>query len=81
MGVRKYKANSIAEAVRKVKSDLGADAMILSTRQVPKGFKNPYGADMFEVCALSAGEAPPAGEGDRAFAEALSPGAPGARPG
>jgi flagellar biosynthesis protein FlhF len=81
MGVRKYKANSIAEAVRKVKSDLGADAMILSTRQVPKGFKNPYGADMFEVCALSAGEAPPAGEGGRAFAEALSPGAPGARPG
>jgi flagellar biosynthesis protein FlhF len=81
MGVRNYKAKSIAEAVRKVKADLGVDAMILSTRQVPKGFKNPYGADMFEVSALSAQEAPPAGEGDRAFADALLSGAATARPG
>lgn len=81
MGVRNYKAKSIAEAVRKVKADLGSDAMILSTRQVPKGFKNPYGSDMFEVSALSAQEAPPAGERDQAFADALLSGAANSRPG
>ena len=79
MGIRKYKAKSIAEAVRKVKADLGPDAMILSTRQIPKGLKNPYGTGMFEVSAVGPQEAPTAGERDRRSA-AAAPAAAASRP-
>ncbi|MGD8959234.1 MAG: flagellar biosynthesis protein FlhF [Desulfobacteraceae bacterium] len=80
MGVRNYKAKSIAEALRRVKADLGSDALILSTRQVPRGVKNPYGCDLFEVSAISAQEAPAAAECDRARAAVLLPGADSPQP-
>ena len=65
MGIRNYKAKSIAEALRRVKADLGSDAMILSTRQVPGAFKNPYGGAIFEVSAICAREALAAAERGR----------------
>ena len=37
MNVKKFIANSSLEALRKVKEDLGADAMILSNRPIPGG--------------------------------------------
>jgi flagellar biosynthesis protein FlhF len=78
MGVRNYKARSIAEALRRVKADLGSDAMILSTRQLPAGFKNPYGGAMFEVSAICAQEAPEATGHGRA--DAFMSGAVGPQP-
>ena len=53
MAAKTYTANSIREAIGKIKQDLGAEAMILSTRKVPKGPQNPYGKDTFEITASS----------------------------
>lgn len=51
MSARTFKANSIKEAIGQVKASLGAEAMILSTRRIPKGPQNPYGKDCFEITA------------------------------
>ena len=51
MTPRTFKANSIKEAVDRVKTELGQDAMILSTKRLPRGPQNPYGKDLFEVTA------------------------------
>ncbi|MEA1966935.1 MAG: protein FlhF [Thermodesulfobacteriota bacterium] len=49
-----FRAESIQQAVVKVKEALGADAMILSTRKLPSSPRDPYSKQMFEVKAISA---------------------------
>lgn len=46
MQVKRYEVSSIHEAMTKIKKDLGADAIILSTRKIRSGRQ-----DMFEVMA------------------------------
>lgn len=48
MAIKRYKAQSIQEAIGRIKEDIGPDAMILSTRRMPK---TRYGKQMFEVTA------------------------------
>jgi len=56
MPAKTFKANSIKEAIGQVKASLGAEAMILSTRRIPRGPQNPYGKDFFEITAASQDE-------------------------
>ena len=51
MAIKRYKAKSIQEAIGRIKEDFGPDAMILSTRRLPKNPRNPYGQEFFEVTA------------------------------
>ena len=44
-----FRAPNIQNALASIKEELGPDAMIVSTRKVPKSQKNPYGKTMFEV--------------------------------
>ena len=44
-----FKAPNIQEAMASVKETLGPEAMILSTRKVPKSPRDPYGRDLIEV--------------------------------
>lgn len=53
MAAKEYKARSIQEAVRQIRAEIGPNAMILSTRRIPKNVRDPYGKDMFEVVALA----------------------------
>ena len=53
MTAKTFKANSIKEAIGQVKASLGAEAMILSTKRIPRGPQNPYGKDLFEITAAS----------------------------
>jgi flagellar biosynthesis protein FlhF len=57
MAVKRYKAKTIQEAIRRIKEDFGPDAMILSTRRLPKSPRNPYGQNYFEVTAALQSEA------------------------
>lgn len=57
MAAKTFKAKSIPEAISRIKAEMGNDAMILSTHRLPKGVRNPYGADMFEVTATMPGTA------------------------
>jgi flagellar biosynthesis protein FlhF len=56
MAAKTFKANSIKEAIGQVKASLGAEAMILSTKRIPRGPQNPYGKDFFEITAASPDE-------------------------
>jgi flagellar biosynthesis protein FlhF len=49
MQVKKYAEKSMQAAVSRIKKEMGDDAVILSTRRIPKGSMNPYGHDIFEV--------------------------------
>lgn len=62
MTAKIFKAKSIQEAIGMIKTEMGADAMILSTRRLPRGVRNPYGTDMFEVTAAPPGAGGQAGE-------------------
>ena len=53
MKTRIFKAQSIQKAVEKIKKELGSDAMILSSRKVPKSPRDPYAKQIFEVEAVS----------------------------
>lgn len=53
MEPKKYRAKSIQEAIGLVKEEIGPDAMILSTKRLPKSVRDPYGASLFEVTAVS----------------------------
>ncbi|MEA2060975.1 MAG: protein FlhF [Thermodesulfobacteriota bacterium] len=44
-----FRAQSIQQAVTQVKEALGEDAMILSTRKLPRSVSSPYTRQMFEV--------------------------------
>lgn len=46
-----FRGANIQAALADIKEELGPDAMILSTRKVPKSLKNPYAKTMFEVAA------------------------------
>ncbi|MFO7752558.1 MAG: protein FlhF [Desulfobacteraceae bacterium] len=49
MNKQVFQAPNIQEAMASVKEALGPEAMILSTRKVPKSPRDPYGKDMIEV--------------------------------
>ncbi len=49
MNKKIFRAPNIQEALASIKGEMGADAMILSTRKIPRSPKDPYGSDMFEV--------------------------------
>lgn len=51
MAVKTYKTKSIQKAIHQIKKDMGPDALILSTRRIPKGAQNPNGGSLFEVSA------------------------------
>lgn len=53
MEPKKYRAKTIQAAVNLVKEEMGPDAMILSTKRLPKSVRNPYASGQFEVTAVS----------------------------
>jgi flagellar biosynthesis protein FlhF len=61
-----FRASNIQEALAKIKEEMGRDAMILSTRKIPRKPLDPYAKDMFEVEAgisvKGAGKSDPAGK-------------------
>ena len=46
-----FTARSVPEAIRCIKAQLGADAMILSTRKLSHSLRDPYNPNRFEVVA------------------------------
>ncbi|MBU0995500.1 MAG: flagellar biosynthesis protein FlhF [Proteobacteria bacterium] len=52
MEPRTYRAKSIQAAIGMIKEEIGKDAVILSTKRIPRGIRNPYGSDLFEVRAI-----------------------------
>ena len=71
MKVKKYKAPTMQEAVLKVKSDLGSDAIILDTRKFQEGgFLGFFSDQVVEVLATVGGEtAAAASQNDKATDE------------
>ncbi|MCP4020498.1 MAG: protein FlhF [Desulfobacteraceae bacterium] len=65
MNRKVFKAENIQDAIVSIKEELGNDAMILSTRKIPKSPLDPYARDMFEVEA-AVGAAEPAQPDKRA---------------
>lgn len=57
MTVKSFKAKSIQSAIGLIKEELGPDAMILSTRRLPKNIRDPYSDVQFEVTASLQGGA------------------------
>ena len=53
MQVRKYEASTIKEAVEMVKSDLGPDAIILSTRESQRNLGSKAGKKVMITAAVS----------------------------
>ncbi len=51
MNKRTFKAENIREAIASIKEEMGPDAVILSTRKIPKQARDPYSKDMIEVVA------------------------------
>ncbi len=49
MNKKVFRAGNIQEALANIKDEMGPDAMILSTRKIPKSPRDPYGKEMFEV--------------------------------
>jgi flagellar biosynthesis protein FlhF len=49
MNRKVFKARNIQQAIASIKEELGSDAMILSTRKIPKSPLDPYAKTMFEV--------------------------------
>ncbi|HKL00177.1 MAG TPA: protein FlhF [Desulfotignum sp.] len=49
MNKRIFKAANMQEAIASIKQELGPEAMILSTRKIPKKPRDPYGKEMVEV--------------------------------
>lgn len=49
MNRKVFKAENIQQAIANIKEELGSDAMILSTRKVPRKPRDPYAKEMFEV--------------------------------
>ncbi|HCY86216.1 MAG TPA: protein FlhF [Desulfobacteraceae bacterium] len=49
MNKKVFRAANIQEALANIKDEMGPDAMILSTRKIPKSPRDPYGRAMFEV--------------------------------
>ncbi|MBA3008858.1 MAG: protein FlhF [Proteobacteria bacterium] len=49
MNKKIFRAANIQEALANIKEEMGAEAMILSTRKIPRRPLDPYAKDMFEV--------------------------------
>ncbi|MCG8635340.1 MAG: protein FlhF [Desulfobacterales bacterium] len=49
MNKKVFRAANIQEALATIKDELGSEAMILSTKKIPKSPRDPYGKEMFEV--------------------------------
>ncbi|WP_022664702.1 flagellar biosynthesis protein FlhF [Desulfospira joergensenii] len=49
MNKRIFKAANIQDAIASIKQELGPDAMILSTRKIPRKPQDPYAGEMIEV--------------------------------
>jgi flagellar biosynthesis protein FlhF len=49
MNKKIFRAANIQEALANIKEEMGKDAMILSTRKIPRKPMDPYGKEMFEV--------------------------------
>ncbi len=49
MNKKIFRAPNIQDALATIKEEMGPDAMILSTRKLPKSPRDPYGKAMFEV--------------------------------
>lgn len=58
MNKKIFRAPNIQEALASIKEELGPDAMILSTRKIPKPPRDPYAREMFEVEAGLKAEEP-----------------------
>ncbi len=52
MTVKKYSSTSIRSAIAKVKKELGDEALILSTKRLPRVPNDPYKGDIFQVEAM-----------------------------
>jgi len=52
MTVKTFSANSMRDAIAMVKQSLGEDAMILSTKRLPRSGGDPYRADIFQIEAM-----------------------------
>lgn len=57
MTVKTYSASSMQAAMAQVKQDIGEDALIISTRRIPKPPMDPYGKDTFQIEASAARQA------------------------
>ncbi len=79
MKVRRYVAATSREALRKIKDDLGAEAVILSNRKIPGGVEIMALADS-EMTSLV--EAPQAGQSEKSngYTQELPPAKPAAVP-
>ncbi len=64
MNRRVFKAGNIQEAMSKVKAAFGPDALIISTRKIPKSPRQPYGKAMIEVEAKPGRPKRKTGQGD-----------------
>ncbi|MCG8638629.1 MAG: flagellar biosynthesis protein FlhF [Desulfobacterales bacterium] len=49
MNRKVFKASNIQQAIASIKEEMGADAMILNTRKIPRTPRDPYAKPMFEV--------------------------------
>ncbi|GAB6095904.1 flagellar biosynthesis protein FlhF [Desulfatiferula olefinivorans] len=58
MTVKTYSAYSMQAAMAQVKEDIGEDALILSTRRIPRPPMDPYGKDTFQIEATRSGADP-----------------------
>ena len=52
MTVKTFSANSMRDAIAMVKQSLGEDALILSTKRLPRSGGNPYREDIFQIEAM-----------------------------
>ncbi len=52
MTVKTFSANSMRDAIAMVKEGLGEDALILSTKRLPRSESDPYRADIFQIEAM-----------------------------
>ncbi|MBW2367115.1 MAG: protein FlhF [Deltaproteobacteria bacterium] len=58
MTTKTFTGSSIQEAIGKVKDNLGVEALILSTKRIPRGPQDPYGKDLFEITAAASDTEP-----------------------
>ena len=49
MNKKIFRAANIQDALASIKEEMGPDAMILSTRKIPRSPKDPYARELFEV--------------------------------
>lgn len=51
MRVKTFRGKSVQQAIARIKAEIGPEAVIMSTKRVPKNRTNPYGEQVFEVTA------------------------------